>query len=121
MMTVTTQPEESTAGAADRLLMAIELGRRQWNVGFTTQRGQRIRRRTLPANAWDRLPEEMAAAKKRLDLPVMRRSRAVTRQDGTASGFTGISSARVSTIWSWTRRVLRSIAAPGGRRRTPSI
>jgi transposase len=30
--------------------------------------GQRIRR-TLPADAWDRLPEEIAAAKKRLDLP----------------------------------------------------
>ena len=44
MMTVTTQHEESTAASGDRLLMAIELGRRQWHVGFTTQRGQRIRR-----------------------------------------------------------------------------
>jgi hypothetical protein len=69
MMTATTQHEESTAGAADRLLMAIELGRRQWNVGFTTRLGHRIRRRTLPAAAWDRLPEEIAAAKKRLALP----------------------------------------------------
>jgi transposase len=69
MMTATTQHQESTAGAADRLLMAIELGRRQWKVGFTTQFGQRIRRRTLPADAWDRLPEEIAAAKKRLALP----------------------------------------------------
>jgi transposase len=49
--------------------MAIELGRRQWKVGFTTQLGQRIRRRTLPADAWDRLPEELSAAKKRLELP----------------------------------------------------
>ncbi len=69
MMTATTQHEKSTAGAADRLLLAIELGRRQWKVGLTTQRGQRIWRRTLPADAWDRMPEEMAAAKKRLDLP----------------------------------------------------
>ena len=69
MMTATTQHEESTAGAADRLLMAIELGRRQWHVGFTTRLGHRIRRRTLPADAWDRLPEEIAAAKKRLALP----------------------------------------------------
>ena len=68
-MTATTQHEESTAGAADRLLMAIELGRRQWNVGFTTRLGHRIRRRRLPADAWDRLPEEIAAAKKRLALP----------------------------------------------------
>jgi transposase len=70
MTTATTQHQESTAGATDRLLMAIELGRRQWKVGFTTQQGQRIRRRTLSADAWDRLPEEVAAAKKRLDLPV---------------------------------------------------
>jgi len=68
-MTATTQCEESTATARDRLLMAMELGRRQWKLGFTTQRGQRIRRRTLPADAWDRLPDEMAAAKKRLELP----------------------------------------------------
>jgi transposase len=68
-MTATTQREECTAPGDDRLLMAIELGRRQWKVGVTTQRGQRIRRRTLPADAWDRLPEEIAAAKKRLDLP----------------------------------------------------
>jgi transposase len=69
MTTATTQHQESTAGAGDRLLMALELGRRQWKVGFTTPQGQRIRRRTLPADAWDRLPEEVAAAKKRLALP----------------------------------------------------
>jgi transposase len=69
MMTATTQREESTATARDRLLMAIELGRREWKVGVTTQRGQRIRRRTLPADAWECLPQEMAAARKRLDLP----------------------------------------------------
>jgi len=68
-MTATTQREDSTAPAGDRLMMAIELGRREWKVGFTTQRGQRIRRRTLPADAWGRLPDELATAKKRLDLP----------------------------------------------------
>jgi len=62
MMTATTQHEESIAVAADRLLMAIELGRRPWHVGFTTRHGQRIRRRTLPADAWHRLPDEIAAA-----------------------------------------------------------
>jgi hypothetical protein len=41
-MTGTTQRQESTARTSDRLLMAIELGRRQWKVGFTTQLGQRI-------------------------------------------------------------------------------
>jgi transposase len=53
--------------------MAIELGRRNWNVGFTTRLGRRIRRRTLPADAWDRLPEEIAAAKQRLALLSMLR------------------------------------------------
>jgi hypothetical protein len=68
-MTGTTQRQESTAPISDRLLMAIELGRRQWKVGFTTQLGQRIHRRTLTADAWDRLAEMVAVAKKRLDLP----------------------------------------------------
>jgi transposase len=48
--------------------MAIELGRRQWKVGFTTQHGQFIRRRTVPADGWKRLPKEIAAAKTRLGL-----------------------------------------------------
>src|SRR6516164_5158504 len=69
MMTATTQREEFSATAGDGLLMAIELGRREWKVRFTTRLGQRIRRRTLPADTWDRLPEELAAAKERLDLP----------------------------------------------------
>jgi hypothetical protein len=68
-MTGTTQRHESVAPISDRLLMAIELGRRQWKVGFTTQLGQRIYRRTLPADAWDRLAEMVAVAKKRLGLP----------------------------------------------------
>ena len=68
-MTGTTQRPESTAPTSDRLLMAIELGRRQWKVGFTTQLGQRIHRRTLNADAWDRLAEMVTVAKKRLDLP----------------------------------------------------
>ena len=46
-MTATTQREEFSATAGDGLLMAIELGRREWKVGFTTRLGQRIRRRTL--------------------------------------------------------------------------
>src|SRR5262245_11936692 len=68
-MTGTTQRPESTAPTSDRLLMAIELGRRQWKVGCTTPRGQRIHRRTLTADAWDRLAEIVAVATKRLGLP----------------------------------------------------
>jgi transposase len=49
--------------------MSMELGRRQWKLGFTTGVGQRPRRRTLSTDAWDRLPEEIAAARKRLQLP----------------------------------------------------
>ena len=68
-MTVTTQREECVATAGGRLLMAIELGRREWKVGFTTGVGQRTRRRTVPADAWDRIREELAAAKRWFGLP----------------------------------------------------
>src|SRR6516162_3905583 len=68
-MTVTTQREECTATASGRLLMAIELGRRQWKLGFTTGVGQRPRRRTVSTHAWDRVREEIAAAKIRLRVP----------------------------------------------------
>src|SRR6202171_3487037 len=68
-MTVTTQREECTATVSGRLLMSMELGRRQWKLGFTTGVGQRPRRRTLSTDAWDRLREEIAAAKVRVPLP----------------------------------------------------
>ncbi len=68
-MTVTTQREECTATVSSRLLMSMELGRRQWKLGFTTGVGQRPRRRTLSTDVRDRLPEEIAAAKLRFRLP----------------------------------------------------
>ena len=68
-MTVTTQREECTATASGRLLMSMELGRRQWKLGFTTGEGQRPRRRTLSTDVSERLPEEIAAAKLRFRLP----------------------------------------------------
>jgi len=68
-MTVTTQREECTATASGRLLMSMELGRRQWKLGFTTGVGQRPRRRTLSTDVSERLPEEIAAAKLRFRLP----------------------------------------------------
>jgi transposase len=68
-MTVTTQREECTATVGGRLLMSMELGRRQWKLGFTTGVGQRPRQRTLSTDAWDRLREEIAAAKVRFGLP----------------------------------------------------
>lgn len=66
-MTITTHDAECTQPSV-RLLMALELSRRQWTVAFTTGAGQRPRRRTLATTAWDRLGEEIAAAKRRLGL-----------------------------------------------------
>src|SRR6202035_4350159 len=68
-MTVTTQREECTATGGGRLLMSMDLGRRQWKLGFTTGVGQRPRQRTLATDAWDRLPAEIAGAKQRFRLP----------------------------------------------------
>jgi len=50
---------------APRLLMAIELGRREWTLAFATGVGQARRRRTLRAESWERVTEEIAAAKVR--------------------------------------------------------
>src|SRR5215471_5174770 len=68
-MAVTTQRAECIASGECRLLLAIELGRRQWKLGFTTGVGQRPRRRTIGTDAWDRVRDEIAAAKVRLRLP----------------------------------------------------
>jgi transposase len=68
-MTGTTQREEYRAATGRRLLMAMELGQREWKLAFTTGVGQRPRRRTLRTDAWERLGEEIAAAKQRLGLP----------------------------------------------------
>lgn len=73
-MTATTRHDECNSGPTP-LLMALELGRYQWSVGFTTGVGQRPRRRVLRSEHWARLTDEMAAAKRRLglrtDAPVM--------------------------------------------------
>src|SRR6266852_7296193 len=67
-MTDATRANESTATPGS-LLMAVELGRRQWKLGFTTGVGQRSRRRTMAVDAWRRLPDEIAAARARFSLP----------------------------------------------------
>ena len=66
-MTTSTRSSECNAPAT-RLLMALELGRRQWTIGFTTTPGGPVRQRTLRADDWRRLPDEIAAAKQRLGL-----------------------------------------------------
>src|SRR5438552_10620291 len=69
-MTATTRCDESTATTMQTpLLMALELGRYQWKIGFTTGIGQRPRRRTIRAEQSSRLTDEIAAAKLRFGLP----------------------------------------------------
>jgi transposase len=63
-MTPTTRDEQ----AAPRLLMAMELGRREWKLGFTTGVGQSTRRRTLRAESWRQVADEIAATKARFGL-----------------------------------------------------
>ena len=54
-MTVTTRGCE--CNAPRRLLMALELGRHQWMVGFATTPGAPFRQRTLKTAEWARLRE----------------------------------------------------------------
>ena len=65
-MTTTIRDEH----AVPRLLMAMELGRREWKLGFTTGVGQATRRRTVRADAWRRVADEIVAAKTRFGLAV---------------------------------------------------
>jgi transposase len=66
-MTSTTRPTECSAPTGS-LLMVLELGRRQWKLGFTTGMGQRTRRRTLAAATWSRVGDAIADAKRRFGL-----------------------------------------------------
>lgn len=59
----------SVVGPPTLLLMAMELGKYEWKVGFTTGLGQRPRRRTIRTDHWQRLAEEITAAKQRLGVP----------------------------------------------------
>ena len=66
-MTTMTRITESTA--LPHLLLAFELGRRTWKLGFTIGVGQRPRLREIPAGAVDRLTEEITRAKARWQVP----------------------------------------------------
>jgi transposase len=66
-MTDTTRTGESNP-AARPLLMALELGRRQWTIGFSVGAGAAIRRRTVHAPEWSQLAPEIGAAKARFGL-----------------------------------------------------
>jgi transposase len=66
MMTMT-RTSEFTAPA---LLLAFEIADKTWKLGFTTGMGQRPRIGEIPAGACDRVAEEIARAKVRLQLSV---------------------------------------------------
>ncbi len=71
-MKTMTHRTQSTASMNDHpvsLLVAFELGERSWKLGFTTGLGQRPRVRQVGAGAVDRVREEIARAKRRLQLP----------------------------------------------------
>src|SRR5215469_8575878 len=51
------------------LLLAFELGDRVWKLGFSTGMGQRPRVRAIAADATDCILEEIARARRRLQLP----------------------------------------------------
>jgi len=49
--------ERSVVAPPPLLLMAMELGKYEWKVGFTTGLGQRPRRRTIRTDHWQRLAD----------------------------------------------------------------
>ena len=68
-ITRTTESIAPTVAASMTLLLAFELGERAWKLGFTTGMGQRPRVRQVTAGAIERVIEELARAKRRLQLP----------------------------------------------------
>jgi transposase len=68
-MTTMTRTSESTA-PTPCLLLAFELGRRTWKLGFSVGLGQRPRCRQIPAGAVRLLAQEISRAKLRLRLPL---------------------------------------------------
>src|SRR5262244_2229074 len=51
------------------LFMAFELSEKTWKLGFTTGPGQKPRERNMTARDHERVPDEIAQAKRRLGLP----------------------------------------------------
>ena len=63
---VTRQGKDSPSAPA--LYVAFELAQEKWLLGFTPGVGQRPRRRTVAARAWQVVLEEIALAKRRFGL-----------------------------------------------------
>jgi transposase len=67
MMTMTRTGDSTRACGC--LLLAFELGRRTWKLGFTVGMGQRPRLCQIPAGAVSVLDQQIARAKRRFGLP----------------------------------------------------
>lgn len=62
--------ETARGGKGSRVLfLALELGQKEWKLGFLTGMGKRPRERTVKAADVDRLEEEIRGAKRRFKLP----------------------------------------------------
>lgn len=66
MPTAATRP--MLCAPAPTLLLAFDLGNREWKLGFTTGAGQPPRVRTMPARDLTRLDQEIVAARERFGL-----------------------------------------------------
>ncbi len=67
------------------LYLALELGGPDWSLAFSIGLGQKARRRTIKAADLAGLKKELAAAKKRFDLPIT--SRVVSCYEAGRDGF----------------------------------
>jgi transposase len=68
-MAMTHATETVNGPARPTLVMAMDLGRGQWRLGFAIGAGQRPRSRTIRGDEWRRLGDEIAAAKAKFHLP----------------------------------------------------
>jgi transposase len=68
MTTAATRNRQDNTSEAT-LFVAFELSEKTWKLGFTTGHGQKPRERSLPARDQERILNEIAQAKRRLDLP----------------------------------------------------
>lgn len=68
-MTKNTTRKQQYSDIGPTLFMAFELGMSEWKLGFTIGLGQKARRRTITAGNLEKVQSEIAAARKRFQLP----------------------------------------------------
>ena len=68
-MTTTATPIPHAHISEATLFVAFELSEKDWKLGFATGHGQKPRERSIPARDQERVLNEIAQAKCRLDLP----------------------------------------------------